>query len=661
MKFSLLLAASGILASTADGEYYLASRCLESLTWTAATAIPLEDTRLAIEKIRRALPNSPHGYTPTFQSCPPNRPVVRSANSLSPNETEWLQRRRNNTITPMRNLLARLTADINGFDGGEYINNNANNVSALPNIAVAFSGGGWRALMNGAGAVKAWDSRTPNNTGAGKLGGLLQSSTYMAGLSGGSWLVGSIYINNFTTIDALQGETEGSVYEFGNSVLEGPDKGGLQVLDTTEYYADLIDDVTDKANAGFDTSLTDLWGRGLSYQLINATNGGPAYTWSSIGISAPFNSADTPYPIVIADARAPGETIISSNATIYEFNPYEMGTWDPTAFGFVPLSHLGTNFTAGEVPDNDRCVVGFDNAGYVMGTSSSLFNQFILNLNTTDISGVTRDLFEALLSGLDDNNNDIADYTPNPFFRYHGATNPSANSTRLTLVDGGEDLQNIPLHPLIQPNRNVDVIFAIDSSADTAMGWPNGASLVATYERSNSDIANGTAFPSVPDNNTFVNLGLNNRPTFFGCNSSNFTSATIPPLVVYIPNSPYVAYSNISTFQLSTNNTQRDAIIANGFEVATMANGTRDDSWSTCVACAILSRSLERTNTPVPQACTQCFDRFCWDGTINSTQPAPYEPEPVDALLNIQNGASRSLFPRWAALAGAAVAGYHFF
>lgn len=583
--------------------------------------------------------------------------MVRSAASLSSNETQWLQRRRNRTTAALENLLGRL--DIEGFDAAQYINRHSSNNSALPNIGIAVSGGGWRALMNGAGVLKAFDSRTANNTGTGKLGGLLQSATYLSGLSGGSWLVGSLYINNFTTVGALQAETSGSVYEFGNSILEGPEESGIQIFNTAEYYANLVGDVNDKADAGFETSLTDIWGRALSYQLINATEGGPAYTWSSIGISEPFSSGDTPFPIIIADARAPNQKIISTNASIYEFNPYEMGTWDPTAFGFVPLNHLGTNFTAGTVPTDDRCVVGFDNAGYLMGTSSTLFNQFILQLNGTDIPEALQNLISKFLNALDENNNDIADYTPNPFYRYNPRTNPGANSTRLTLVDGGEDLQNIPLHPLIQPTRNVDVIFAVDSSADTSSGWPNGASMVATYERSLSAISNGTSFPSIPDNNTFVNLGLNNRPTFFGCNTSNLTEGTTtPPLVVYLPNSPYVTLSNISTFQLSTNDSQRDAIILNGFDVATMANGTRDTTWPTCVACAILSRSLERTNTAVPDACTQCFNRFCWDGTLNSTQPREYDPEPVLQTVNIENRGTRSL-PRWAAAVAAVAVGYH--
>ena len=85
-------------------------------------------------------------------------------------------------MAPMRDLLGRL--NISGFDAASYITKFADNSSALPNIAIAASGGGYRACLNGGGAIQAFDSREINSTAAGHLGGLLQSATYLAGLSG---------------------------------------------------------------------------------------------------------------------------------------------------------------------------------------------------------------------------------------------------------------------------------------------------------------------------------------------------------------------------------------------------------------------------------------------------------------------------------------------
>lgn len=70
-------------------------------------------------------------------------------------------------------------ANIGGFDAEAYINRVAPDVTDLPNIGIAVSGGGYRALMNGAGFVSAADSRTPGSTEVGGIGGLLQASTYL--------------------------------------------------------------------------------------------------------------------------------------------------------------------------------------------------------------------------------------------------------------------------------------------------------------------------------------------------------------------------------------------------------------------------------------------------------------------------------------------------
>ncbi|KAE9962250.1 hypothetical protein BLS_000591 [Venturia inaequalis] len=577
------------------------------------------------ELVERALPNSPKGYTPSNVDCPSDRPTVRAADQLSASEASWLEKRRNVTVDPMRTLLNRM--NITGFNVNSWFNDHASNASTLPNIAIGLSGGGWRALLNGAGVMSAMDSRTTNNSGPGQLGGLLQSATYLAGLSGGSWTVGSIYVNNFSSIEALVDTNSGSVYEFGNSILEGPDTGGLQIFDTAQYYSHLADDVNGKKDAGFNTSLTDVWGRALSFQLINATDGGPAYTWSSIALDQDFQDGNQPLPIIIADGRRPGELLIAANTTIFEFNPWEFGTWDPTIYGFVPTQYLGTNFTNGNVTGNQQCVVGFDNAGFVMGTSSSLFNQALLQLNQTSIPDVLKNILNGFLSNLGRDDDDIAEYSPNPFYKYNPATNAGADFTTLDLVDGGENGENIPIHPLIQPNRDVDVIFAVDSSADTTYFWPNATSLVATYERSLD-------------------------PTFFGCNASNMTDGLSTPLIVYIPNYPYVTLSNFSTFQLSTNSSQRDAMIRNGALTATMNNNTR---LSTCYGCAIMSRSLEKTGTTVPDVCNSCFTEYCWNGTLDSRTPATYEPKVELAAIKLNSAAKVGAASMWLSMVVAAV------
>jgi lysophospholipase len=611
-----------------------------------SSAIGLREARVAppttaLESWKRASPQAPDGYAPADVTCPSTRPSIRSADSLSNAETEWLKKRRPNTIESMRTFLDRVKID--GFDVGRYFDSHRDNTTALPNIAIAFSGGGYRALLNGAGALAAFDNRTTGSTNGGNLGGLLQSATYVSALSGGGWLIGSIYANNFTSVESITNEGDDtSIWQFQNSLLEGPPSRGIQLLSTAQYYQNLVDTVRSKADstAGkFNTSITDLYGRGLSFQLINASDGAPAYTFSSIQDDAKFSAGESPMPILISDERMPGQLIVSLNATVFEFNPFEMGSFDPTLYGFAPLKYIGSAFNEGQLPQNQKCVAGFDNLGFVMGTSSSLFNQIFITLNSAqNIPTFLKDFAATILKAIGQDANDIADYTPNPFYNYHNDTNPSASHERLTLVDGGEDLQNIPLNPVIQPMRHVDVVFAVDSSADTveaddpSKNWPNGTALVATYERATSPIMNSTSFPYIPGQDTFVALGLNNRPTFFGCDSKNVTKGNnIPPIVVYIPNAPYSFLSNTSTFEkLSYTLDERAGMIQNGYNVATQGNSTREgaSNWPTCVGCAILSRSLERNGQAVPDVCNQCFRQYCWNGTTVANTPG-YDPKMI--------------------------------
>ncbi|QUC23453.1 uncharacterized protein UV8b_07694 [Ustilaginoidea virens] len=559
------------------------------------------------------------GYAPASDKCPSSRPEVRSGPSLSPREKAWLPKRRQQTISHIRDFLKRNA--IPGFDSDKYLGGVGPDSPALPNIGIAVSGGGYRAMLTGAGAVAAFDSRSPGSTSKGNIGGLLQSATYLSGLSGGGWLVGSIYANNFTTIQAAV--NSGRIWQFGRSILKGP--AGMT---TSEYYALIfLEQVRKKHKEGYRRTITDYWGRMLSYQLVDAKDGGSGVSFSSIAEMPDFAAGGAPLPILVADSRAPGQKRTTLDDAMFEINPWELGSSDSVLNGFVPLKYVGSNFDNGKIPSQEPCVTGFDNVGYVMGTSSSLFNQIVLRLRDNpaqyvppDVPKSTVKMVVSVLRGLSFANYDIADWGPNPFRGWNRAANKAARADSLTLVDGGVDEQNVPFLPHLQPSRKVDVVFAVDSTADRN-SWPDGSSPMTTYQRSLRPVSGGTgSFPVIPGRNTFVNLGLNTRPTFFGCNSAN--TSTPAPLVVYLPNYPYLFRSNISTFSLTVSNTMRDALIANGWAVATQLNGARDQDWPVCVSCAMIQRSLERTKTALPSKCKECFSRYCWNGTIDEREPA---------------------------------------
>lgn len=73
---------------------------------------------------------------------------------------------------------------------------------AGPTVGLAVSGGGYRAALVGAGTFNAFDQRNSSAVQAG-TGGVLQLASYMAGLSGGSWFVSSLAVNNIPPIQDL--------------------------------------------------------------------------------------------------------------------------------------------------------------------------------------------------------------------------------------------------------------------------------------------------------------------------------------------------------------------------------------------------------------------------------------------------------------------------
>jgi lysophospholipase len=62
----------------------------------------------------------------------------------------------------MKVFLGRI--NLGSFNVTSYIEIYSDNTSALPNIGIAASGGGYRVLMNGGGALQAFDNRTKNLT-----------------------------------------------------------------------------------------------------------------------------------------------------------------------------------------------------------------------------------------------------------------------------------------------------------------------------------------------------------------------------------------------------------------------------------------------------------------------------------------------------------------
>lgn len=576
---------------------------------------------------KRSNPNG--GYGPTVvQNCPPapsNQPgsftgYIRNAtsNQVNAQEADYVNRHRQSVQASWNQWLSSASPGPNlNIAGG--VQNYTNRVEDLPRVGIAVSGGGYRAMLYGAGVIQGWDSRnaTANDRG---VGGVLQRADYFAGLSGGSWLTGALALNDWPTPQTLNDQ----IFDLESNLVV-PDSGKL------EFYIDMVAAVKEKRDLSFTrTSITDYWARALSYHLLNGTkypDHGEATTWSDIVNVTSFQNAAYPFPVVIADEREPGELLIYANTTIFEFTPYEFGNWHQTS-GFFPISLLGSNVTNGNI---QSCVEGYDNAGWVMGTSSTLFNGLFIQLITSDGSSLIKDAITSIAGAVSSQDNDVSQ-VPNPFRNWtNGPTSQVlAQQEFITLVDGGEDNNNIPIQPLLEPARDLDFILALDSSADVS-SWPNGSALYQSHLRATSGAFPTVPVPYFPKTETFVNRGLNTRPVFFGCNASNATNAataannSLAPIVAYIPNYPYSSLTNFSTFKLDYSARESQSMLDNGVSLATL-NG-HNSTWAQCLACGMAERSWARAGIARPDECTRCLNTYCWDGVENNTAPAnPYSP-----------------------------------
>lgn len=363
----------------------------------------------------------------------------------------------------------------------------------------------------------------------------------------------------------------------------------------TEYYDKLFSETAAKQKAGFPVQLTDVYGLALGEHTLPAKwriDASPNITLSALMTEVPgYANHSLPLPIVIAvglpDPKAPAQ----KNSTVWEFNPFEFGSWDSS---FTPIEYLGTPVDDGKL--NGTCVKGYDQVSFLIGVSGTLFNALPFNAAT---------LFQGTPEQLALFDNDTVNVASLP-----NAFDPTVDGELLTLVDGGENQQNIPFEPLLAPGRAVDAIVALDASGDRS-GYPDGSAIYHTY----TDAANGT-FPRIPSPNTFVNAGLNTRPVFFGCDEPD------TPLVVYVPHYPWAGPTNSSTFKFAYERAELRTQMQSTLMSMTL-NGTVD-AWPTCLACALTERANGADKRS--DACAQCFTAFCWDGQENDTASATYAP-----------------------------------
>ncbi|KAK7690804.1 hypothetical protein QCA50_005904 [Cerrena zonata] len=506
-------------------------------------------------------------YAPVYTPCPAGTNLVRAASqsyngknvqSLGSLESAYVSKRET-TVLPGAwssyfDTVSSYARSHNLSSGiPTYLSQilTSRDYKAHPRLGLASSGGGYRAAIFGAGVLDALDGRNATSVNAG-LGGLLQSATYLTGLSGGSWLVLSLAQAGFPQLpDLIFGALNSSGWNAQFDIIQA---GGTDAALTAQFISTLVQEIAPKLLTGFPVTFTDVWSRALARHFVSGTNGsspstffdtnsthGAGVTLSSLTGLATFQNHAQPFPIVVANAVSPNANFsnlfnesgifVPLSNTVYEFNPGEMGSFDPTVSAFTPTRYLGS-------PNNSLCVTNFDQLSFVEAISSSLFNEFNTSVAALESSsiGPIIDILNGTFHQPSFVQLDSA-AVPNPFFGFNsnipGYTNLDVGERFLKLVDGGENGEIDPLQPLLVQARGVDTIFTIDAPADNAQNFAEGFSIIATQQRS-SLFSKFYSFPPVPTSVAgFAAANLTKQPTFFGCNTP--TSGSLQtPLLIYL-------------------------------------------------------------------------------------------------------------------------------
>ncbi|KAL9033045.1 MAG: hypothetical protein Q9214_007697, partial [Letrouitia sp. 1 TL-2023] len=218
---------------------------------------------------------------------------------------------------------------------------------------------------------------------------------------------------------------------------------------------------------------------------------------------------------------------------------------------------------------------------------------------------------------------DIA-YTliPNPFAGLSTSSPEFEAAEQIKVVDASEGGQTIPLWGQIQPARESTFIIAWDAAQDaTPYNWDTGTDLYDTYLQASAADPK-LPFPVIPPPATFVNRHYTNTPVFFGCDTTLTTTRDAKsPLVLYLANYPYSAYTNYSYTQSAVSREQMNEIFVNSFDLVTQGNGTINKDWSACLGCAVIDRSRKKVGMKRTKQCEGCFEKYCWDGKEDNANP----------------------------------------
>ena len=222
---------------------------------------------------------SSKAWTPVTGACPQGFSLVRMAGSpgnqsLSTSEAAYVRARQTQVLpAAWKTYLANVEATKVSLPS--YVSGILNGSSSeTPNFGIATSGGGYRAAIFGAGVLNALDGRNSSSNKVG-LGGLLQTASYLSGLSGGAWFVTSLAQANFPTTQEL-------IFGYPGTSAANNAWGGWNAdyslyapsdnpFTDADYLLHLAQELEGKYDAKYAVTFADYWSRALARHFTNGT------------------------------------------------------------------------------------------------------------------------------------------------------------------------------------------------------------------------------------------------------------------------------------------------------------------------------------------------------------------------------------------------------
>jgi len=273
----------------------------------------------------------------------------------------------------------------------------------------------------------------------------------------------------------------------------------------------------------------------------------------------------------------------------YEFTPYEFGSWDDGVASFTQTHFLGTNYNNGGPYPPGECMTGYDNLGYILGTSSNILAFACPKFLIESLEALNVKVWSAFLKLVDRVDNKFTKYEyalfRNPFYQWANAGQVKDEKT-LYLVDGAGAFRNVPLHPLLQPARNVD--GKANFLEDDKDNMPTGLSMYNTYQQSLKVGLN--RMPYIPQVDVFKAQNLTKRPVFFGCWNEKVVTIVWLPNMWYGPatgNMEYSLATDLPTETIQIHRGETDKYIENGVQIATRGG---DKGWAECLGCVMMKK-----------------------------------------------------------------------